>query len=410
MTHMNRRYNTHPNHNKKKRRVIEIVQTWSLAKQIGILFMCFWIILMIRECRACFILHSAWIWALCLKMGSVALRKGRRRGLVFCAFVFSFISYTSLKVPGLCKVVCEWCNMKSVTIVKVLVALLFRTSEERTLRLHASLPATRWPRHACTRRERVSAERVVQAFFVPYKNAGLQFQLSLWSCVRFSVCLGMILATWLKETFVYRAVKDVLAFEFFLGRNRECFVRTDIWHPPWASPRFTCRAGLLCCLWKHGSTVPLVSWSCVRFEVCLGMIFATWLKETFVYHAVQDVLAFELFLGRNRECLVRTDIVVSESALRVSCRPYLLSVKTRVYCSSCLVVVCSFQDLSGNDIHYISEGDFHLSCCARSFISYRFSWEKSWMFCENCACPEFCEYPIVLCRAVECVWLAVVVQ
>ena len=196
----------------------------------------------------------------------------------------------------------------------------------------------------------------------------------------------MILATWLKETFVYRAMKDVLAFEFFLGRNRECFVRTDIWHPPWASPRFACRAGLLCCLWKHGSTVPLVSWSCVRFEVCLGMIFATWLKETFVYHAVQDVLAFELFLGRNRECLVRTDIVVSESALRVSCRPYLLSVKTRVYCSSCLVVVCSFQDLSGNDIHYISEGDFHLSCCARSFISYRFSWEKSWMFCENCAC------------------------
>ena len=209
---------------------------------------------------------------------------------------------------------------------------------------------------------------------------------SLWSCVRFSVCLGMILATWLKETFVYRAMKDVLAFEFFLGRNRECFVRTDIWHPPWASPRFACRAGLLCCLWKHGSTVPLVSWSCVRFEVCLGMIFATWLKETFVYHAVQDVLAFELFLGRNRDCLVRTDIIVSESALRVSCRPYLLSVKTRVYCSSCLVVVCSFQDLSGNDIHYISEGDFHLSCCARSFISYRFSWEKSWMFCENCAC------------------------
>ena len=38
-----------------------------------------------------------------------------------CAFLFSFISYTSLKVPGLCKVVCEWCSMKSVTIVKVLV-------------------------------------------------------------------------------------------------------------------------------------------------------------------------------------------------------------------------------------------------------------------------------------------------
>ena len=45
------------------------------------------------------------------------------RGLVFCAFLFSFISYTSLKVPGLCKAVCEWCKMKSVTIVKVLVVV-----------------------------------------------------------------------------------------------------------------------------------------------------------------------------------------------------------------------------------------------------------------------------------------------
>ena len=53
----------------------------------------------------------------------MALRRGRRRGLVFCAVLFSFISYTSLKVPGLCKVVCEWLNMKSVTIVKVLVVV-----------------------------------------------------------------------------------------------------------------------------------------------------------------------------------------------------------------------------------------------------------------------------------------------
>ena len=45
------------------------------------------------------------------------------RGLVFCAFLFSFKSYTSLKVPGLCKVVCEWSKMKSVTIVKVLVVV-----------------------------------------------------------------------------------------------------------------------------------------------------------------------------------------------------------------------------------------------------------------------------------------------
>ena len=49
--------------------------------------------------------------------------RGRRRGLVFCAFLISFISYTSLKVPGLCKVVCEWCKTKSVTIVKVLVVV-----------------------------------------------------------------------------------------------------------------------------------------------------------------------------------------------------------------------------------------------------------------------------------------------
>ena len=98
---------------------------------------------------------------------------------------------------------------------------------------------------------------------------------------------------------------------------------------------------------------------------------------------MQDFLACVFFLGRNPECLLRTDIAVSESALCVSCRPYLLSVRTPVYC---LVVVCSFQDLSENDIHYITEGDFHLSCCARSFCSYRFSWEKSWMFCEKCAC------------------------
>ena len=82
----------------------------------------------------------------------------------------------------------------------------------------------------------------------PIKNECLLFQLSLWSCVRFSVCLGMILATWLKETFVYRAMQEVLARVAFLGGNRECFVRTGIWHRSWASPRFACRAGLICCL------------------------------------------------------------------------------------------------------------------------------------------------------------------
>ena len=36
----------------------------------------------------------------------------------------------------------------------------------------------------------------------------------------------------LKETFIYRAVQGVLARMDFLGRNHECLVRTDIWHPP----------------------------------------------------------------------------------------------------------------------------------------------------------------------------------
>ena len=38
---------------------IKIAQTGFLAKQIGILFVCFWIMTRIREYRACFILHSA---------------------------------------------------------------------------------------------------------------------------------------------------------------------------------------------------------------------------------------------------------------------------------------------------------------------------------------------------------------
>ena len=47
------------------------------------------------------------------------------------------------------------------------------------------------------------------------------------------------------------------------------------------------------------------------------------------------------------------------------------------------VVVCSFQISSGNDIHHMTEGDFHWSCCAISFSIHLISWEKSWMFCEN---------------------------
>ena len=63
------------------------------------------------------------------------------------------------------------------------------------------------------------------------------------------------------------------------------------------------------------------------------MTFTTYLKETFIYCAVQEVLAHVDFLGRNRECFVRT-----------------------------------------------------------------------------VPAAEFCKYSIVLCRAVECVWLVVVVQ
>ena len=87
---------------------------------------------------------------------------------------------------------------------------------------------------------------------------------------------------------------------------------------------------------------------------------------------MQGVLARVALLGRNRECFVRTDIVVSESALPVSRSPSLLSVKTRVFCSIFLVVVCSFQGLSGNDIRHMTEEDFRLSCCAKSFSSCSF--------------------------------------
>ena len=43
----------------QKWRTIKIAQTRSLAKQIGILCTCFWIIKMIRECRTCSIVYSA---------------------------------------------------------------------------------------------------------------------------------------------------------------------------------------------------------------------------------------------------------------------------------------------------------------------------------------------------------------
>ena len=67
--------------------------------------------------------QQASVYLTCTKTQRWRFGRGRRRGLVFCAVLFSFISYTSLKVSGLCKVVCEWLNMKSVTIVKVLVVV-----------------------------------------------------------------------------------------------------------------------------------------------------------------------------------------------------------------------------------------------------------------------------------------------
>ena len=58
------------------------------------------------------------------------------------------------------------------------------------------------------------------------KNVGLQLLRCLWSCVRFRFCLGMIFTQWLKKIFIDHAVPWVLVGSNYLGRNRECFVRT----------------------------------------------------------------------------------------------------------------------------------------------------------------------------------------
>ena len=64
----------------------------------------------------------------------------------------------------------------------------------------------------------------------------------------------------------------------------------------------------------------------------------------------------------------------------------------------------------------MTEGDFHLSCCTRNFSLYRFFFFFFFLGggvgggVRTVPAAEFCEYPIVLCRAVECVWLVVVVQ
>ena len=58
----------------------------------------------------------------------------------------------------------------------------------------------------------------------------------------------------------------------------------------------------------------------------------------------------------------------------------------------------------------MTEGNFHLSYCAVSFSVHLISWENRECFVRTVPAPEICEYPIVLHRAVECVWLVVVVQ
>ena len=58
----------------------------------------------------------------------------------------------------------------------------------------------------------------------------------------------------------------------------------------------------------------------------------------------------------------------------------------------------------------MTEEDFHVSYRVMSFSWKQLSWEKRECFVRTVPAPEICEYPIVLCRAVECVWLVVVVQ
>ena len=69
--------------------------------------------------------------------------------------------------------------------------------------------------------------------------------------------------------------------------------------------------------------------------VCLGMIFATRLKETFIYRTVQGVSARIDFLGRNRECLVRTVPAPETYCVAQSCR-------VCVDCNSCTVIFFVF--------------------------------------------------------------------
>ena len=78
---------------------------------------------------------------------------------------------------------------------------------------------------------------------------------------------------------------------------------------------------------------------------------------------------------------------VSESALRASRSPSLLSVKTQVF-SSCILCGRAFvSEFVWQWYSHTTEGNFDLSCCAMSFSAHLISWGK-WMFCENCACTR----------------------
>ena len=85
---------------------------------------------------------------------------------------------------------------------------------------------------------------------------------------------------------------------------------------------------------------------------------------------------------------------VSESALRVSCRPSLLSMKTRVYCSSFFMVVCSFRSLFGNDIRHMTEGDFVYHTVQDVLACVLFLGRNRECLVRTVPATEFCEYPV----------------
>ena len=188
-------------------------------------------------------------------------------------------------------------------------ALLFRTSEERTLRLHASLPATCWPRHACNRPDQVSAEHVVQAFFVPYKKRGS------------SVPIVFVV---------------VCSFQYLSGN--------DIWHISEGDFRLSCCAR--------------------RFSLCI-----------FFLGEIVNIL-WELTSDTRRE-RVRASRVVQ--AFFVVCEN--TGLLFQLFHGRVFVFEFVWEWYSPHDWRRL-----RLSYCGRRFSLCIFSWEKSWMFGENCAC------------------------